>query len=180
MKDISEINRLKQELLTMATHDLLTGLPNRALYTENFTLMLAHAARTGEKLAVVILDIDDFKMINDQHGHDGGDQVLVAVAQRLRQFARAGDIVARHGGDEFTLLLGSMANQDQVRAALQRMKNAFHDTIAVNSVELTITISIGVSLYPHDGQDLLELLRKADTALYEVKRSGKNGLAFAR
>ena len=179
MKDISEINRLKDELRTLATHDPLTGLPNRALYLENFSLLLAHAARTGEKLAVVIIDVDDFKMINDDFGHEGGDRVLIEVASRLSKSVRAGDIVARHGGDEFTLLLGSIASKAQARAALQRLKDAFAEPVPIGQAELDITISIGVALYPQDGDDLTELLRKADKALYTVKRAGKNGVSFA-
>lgn len=179
MKDISEINNLKLKLQDLATHDFLTGLPNRAFFYDNFTRQLAHAARTGEKLAVMMFDIDAFKSINDTYGHDAGDKVLIAVAERLRAFVRASDFVARHGGDEFTLLVTGVKDQAEVQKAGERLCNAFREEIVVEGRPFTIRISIGVSVYPENGEEYDLLLKKADEALFAVKREGKNSIRFA-
>ncbi len=179
MKDISEINNLKLKLQDLATHDFLTGLPNRAFFYDNFTRQLAHAARTGEKLAVMMFDIDGFKSINDTYGHDIGDKVLIAVADRLRAFVRASDFVARHGGDEFTLLVTGVKEEADVQKAGERLISAFMEQIVVEGRAFDIRISIGVSEYPNNGGDYDLLLKKADEALFAVKREGKNSIRFA-
>lgn len=179
MKDISEINNLKLRLQEMATHDFLTGLPNRAFFHDNFTRQLAHAARTGEKFAVMMFDIDGFKSINDNYGHDVGDKVLIAVAERLRGFVRASDFVARHGGDEFMLLVTGVRDEDDLQKAGERLLNAFGDDFDVDGMHLSIKISVGVAAYPENGKAYEQLIKMADEALFAVKREGKNAMKFA-
>ncbi len=179
MKDISEISRLKMKLEEMATHDFLTGLPNRAFFYDSLTRALAHAARTGERLAVMMFDINGFKSINDTYGHDVGDKVLIAVADRLRAFVRAADFVARHGGDEFTLLVTGVKDDADLEKAGERLIDAFSEDIAIDGTSFPIRISIGVARYPENGKDYDMLLKRADEALFAVKREGKNSMRFA-
>lgn len=179
MKDISEINNLKLKLEKMATHDFLTGLPNRAFFYDSFTRSLAHAARAGEKLAVMMFDIDGFKSINDTYGHDVGDKVLVSVADRLRSFVRASDFVARHGGDEFTLMVTGIKEEADIQKAADRLLSAFARPFSIDGLSLDIRISIGVASYPRSGSDYDQLLKRADEALFTVKREGKNAIRIA-
>ena len=179
MKDISEINNLKLRLQEMATHDFLTGLPNRALFHDIISRQLAHAARTSERFAVMMFDIDGFKSINDTYGHDVGDKVLIAVAERLRGFVRASDFVARHGGDEFMLLVTGVRDEADLQRAGERLLNAFEEAFDVDGMLLPIKISVGVAAYPESGRDFNQILKRADEALFAVKREGKNAIKFA-
>jgi diguanylate cyclase (GGDEF)-like protein/PAS domain S-box-containing protein len=179
MKDISEIYRLKNELEELASHDMLTRLPNRRKFDEISAIQLAKASRSGEKLAMVIFDIDDFKCVNDDYGHDVGDKVLVGVADRLRLFSRSADNIARHGGDEFTILLNGLADRAEAEAALMRLYKLYEEPIVINGTAFTIGLSMGVSMYPDNGITANELLSKADKALYVAKRKGKNSIWFA-
>jgi diguanylate cyclase (GGDEF)-like protein/PAS domain S-box-containing protein len=178
MKDISEIYRLKNELEELASHDMLTGLPNRRKFNEITALQLARASRSGEKLAMVIFDIDDFKCVNDEYGHDLGDKVLVAIADRLREFSRSADNVARHGGDEFTILLNGLTDKAEAEVALMRLYKLYEDPIVVDGKSFPIGLSMGVAMYPENGVSAEELLRKADQALYTAKKKGKNSIWF--
>lgn len=179
MKDISEIYRLKNELEELASHDMLTGLPNRRKFDEISAIQLARASRSGEKLAMVMFDIDDFKSVNDAYGHDLGDKVLVAIADRLREFSRSADNVARHGGDEFTILLNGLTDKLEAETALMRLYKLYEAPIVVDGKSFTIGLSMGVAMYPENGVSADELLRKADQALYVAKRKGKNSIWFA-
>ena len=179
MKDISEIYRLKNELEELASHDMLTGLPNRRKFDEISAIQLARAARSGEKMAMVMFDIDDFKCVNDDYGHDVGDKVLVAIADRLREFSRSADNVARHGGDEFTLLLNGLADKAEAEVALMRLYKLFEESIIVDGNSFNIGLSMGVAMYPENGVTAIELLSKADKALYIAKRKGKNSIWFS-
>jgi len=179
MKDISEISRLKSELEELASHDMLTGLPNRRKFDEICAIQLARASRTGENLAMVIFDIDDFKCVNDDYGHDVGDKVLVAIADRLKEFSRSADNIARHGGDEFTILLNGLANRVEAETALMRLYKLYEAPIVVDGNSFVIGLSMGVAMYPENGISALELLGKADKALYVAKRKGKNSIWFA-
>jgi diguanylate cyclase (GGDEF)-like protein/PAS domain S-box-containing protein len=179
MKDISEIYRLKSELEELASHDMLTGLPNRRKFDEITAIQLARASRSGERLAMVIFDIDDFKRINDEYGHDVGDKVLVAIADRLREFSRSADNIARHGGDEFTILLNGLANRVEAEAALIRLYKLYEAPIIVDGHSFAVGLSMGVAMYPENGISAYELLGKADKALYVAKRKGKNSVRFA-
>jgi len=179
MKDISEIHRLKNELEEFASHDMLTGLPNRRKFDEICAIQLARATRSGEKLAMVMFDIDDFKCVNDDFGHDVGDKVLVAISQRLREFSRSADNIARHGGDEFTILLNGLAGKEEAEAALMRLFKLYEAPILVGGLSFSIGLSMGVAMYPENGLSTEELLKKADQALYVAKRKGKNSIWFA-
>lgn len=179
MKDISEIHRLKSELEELASHDMLTGLPNRRKFDEISSLQLARASRTGEKLAMVMFDIDDFKCVNDDYGHDVGDKVLVAIADRLREFSRSSETIARHGGDEFTILLIGLKDRADARTALARLYKLYEEPILIGGNGFKIGLSMGVAMYPDDGVSIEDLLRKADKALYEAKKQGKNNISFA-
>ena len=154
----------------------MTELPNRALYDERLATALRHAARAGEMLAVLFLDLDRFKMINDTLGHSIGDSLLIAVSSRLRKSVRDTDTVARMGGDEFLFILrGLRCSEDAVKPA-QKILSAIRPPFHLQGHELHVTASIGISLYPSDGRAPEQLLRSADVALYRAKDSGRNRL----
>jgi diguanylate cyclase (GGDEF)-like protein/PAS domain S-box-containing protein len=158
----------------LAFHDALTGLPNRTLFRDRLTQALAHAHRKNELLAMLFLDLDRFKTINDTLGHAIGDRLLQAVAERLRKSVREGDTIARLGGDEFMLLLQGVPSLEGLAKVAQKMLRAFRPSFHVAGHDLHITTSIGISVYPHDGQDPEAMLKNADTALYRAKEQGRN------
>lgn len=179
VKDIGEINKLKEQLKRMATHDGLTRLPNRAQFYENFVKQAARVSRNEEELAVVMMDLDGFKQINDEYGHDVGDKVLIEVAQKLIKFVRKGDIAARLGGDEFVMLL-NVKSKEEAKQALARLQQIFTSPISAGNKEFEISFSIGAVMYKKDGTPIDELLKKADAAMIAVKKSGKNAVRFAK
>ncbi len=172
--------RTEQKIQHQAFHDLLTGLPNRMLFHHRLPLAIAHARRAGEQLAVMFLDLDRFKGINDSLGHDVGDQLLIEATKRLQECLREEDILARWGGDEFTLCLPSLQSSQDVIQICQRLLAALRQPFAIADQTLEISGSIGIAIYPQDGTDLQTLLRNADTALYRVKESGRNHYQFFR
>lgn len=161
-----------------AFHDLLTGLPNRVLFNERLQQSLAQAELEQETLAVMFLDLDRFKTINDTLGHAIGDQLLQTATQRLVGCLRDSDMIARWGGDEFTLLLPLVNSVDDVAKIAQRILDAMKPTFLLNGHELYVTSSIGIALYPQDGKDAQTLLKNADAALYRVKEQGRNHYQF--
>ena len=176
LRDITERKAAQEMVLFHATHDPLTGLPNRTLFDDRLATALSQAARRGEMLAVMFLDLDRFKLINDTLGHTTGDTLLAALSTRLRSSVRQEDTVARMGGDEFIFILrGLKSAEDAVKPAqkiLERMRPPFH----VDGHELHLTASIGISLYPADGLAPDQLLKCADLALYRAKERGRNRL----
>jgi diguanylate cyclase (GGDEF)-like protein len=162
----------------MATHDALTGLPNRTLLYDRFDIALASAQRKKTKLALVSLDIDNFKTINDKLGHETGDKVLVEVACRLTSSLRAIDTVARFGGDEFVLLLWEIDHPDDAIKVMQKILHSFRRPFILDEHKLIVTASIGIALYPEDGKDINDLLKKSDEALYCVKNNGRDNYQF--
>ena len=158
-----------------AFHDLLTGLPNRMLFNDRLPLALANAHRNETMLIVMFLDLDRFKTINDTLGHAIGDQLLQAVATRLSSCLRESDTIARWGGDEFTLLLPQISSAEDAAKSAQRLIEALKPAFHLGVHELYISSSIGIALYPHDGDDAQTLLKNADAALYRVKEHGRNG-----
>jgi diguanylate cyclase (GGDEF)-like protein/PAS domain S-box-containing protein len=170
----SRLLEKQQHLDHLAHHDQLTGLPNRLFLAAHLPEALQTAARNGQILAVLFLDLDRFKHINDSRGHETGDELLKAVAQRLRDTLRGEDIVIRMGGDEFIVIMKSVRDSQDVNEAAQRITQSLSSPIVIGGSPLITTASIGVSLYPRDGTDMGELLRHSDTAMYQAKERGRN------
>jgi diguanylate cyclase (GGDEF)-like protein/PAS domain S-box-containing protein len=169
-REINEIKQTEIALQGIATHDTLTGLPNRYLALDRLNQLLVRADRQATIFAILFVDIDGFKAINDSHGHAVGDLVLRAVADTLLGNVRAGDTVARIGGDEFVILLeGLRAGGDATRVA-QKIRRAFGKPLSLPGGDLEVTVSIGIGLYPEDGRDADLLLNVADHAMYLAKR----------
>ena len=164
----------QQHLDHLAHHDQLTGLPNRLYLAAHLPGAIEDARRTCSNLAVLFLDLDHFKHINDSRGHETGDKLLKAVAQRIRATVRTEDVVVRMGGDEFIVILKSVRSSGQVNETAARINEALSAPIPVDGRPLVTTVSIGVSLYPRDGTDMGELLRHSDTAMYQAKDRGRN------
>ena len=176
-QDITEMKAAEQRIEHLAYYDALTDLPNRALLAQRAELALALAARHRTELAVLFLDLDRFKEVNDSLGHAEGDTLLVAVAARLQALVRVEDTICRLGGDEFVLLLPDARQEGALRVA-DKLLAAFRQPFAVAGHTLGVTVSIGIALYPHDGADFSELLKNADTALYRAKQEGRNTRLF--
>ena len=162
----------------MAHYDTLTSLPNRALLKDRFTLALAHARRKKEALAVMFVDLDLFKNINDTFGHDAGDQLLQGIAGRLLDCVRESDTVSRLGGDEFILLLSEIEHAENVAMLAGKVIEAIKQPLTVGGNKLSITASIGIALFPNDGEDIETLLKNADIARYRAKEKGRNNYQF--
>ena len=173
--DVTESKRLEERLSHLATHDPLTGLPNRALFNDRLSLELVRAQRSGKKLAVMLLDLDNFKEINDSWGHTVGDEVLKVVGRRLPEFLRKSDSIARMGGDEFLILVPEMEQTEDARIIALKILDAFKKPFIIDARELYTTTSIGFAVYPDDGDDPDILMKKADIAMYSVKEQGRNG-----
>jgi diguanylate cyclase (GGDEF)-like protein/PAS domain S-box-containing protein len=179
LTDITERRRVEAELQMRAFYDPLTGLPNRVLFFERADRALAQARRTGQIVAVGFVDLDTFKRVNDVLGHAAGDQLLQHVAQRLSRSLREGDTVARLGGDEFALLLpGQIDGEAAVRVA-ERVLEVLRQPLELDGHVVCPTASLGLSLFPCDGNDVAELLRKADAAMYQAKAAGRDRYAVA-
>jgi diguanylate cyclase (GGDEF)-like protein len=161
-----------------ALHDALTGLPNRTQFENRLELGLAQAKRHGRILAVMFMDLDDFKKINDVHGHDVGDAVLQSVADRLKEHARDDDTVSRFGGDEFLYLLTEIENAQDAVLIAEKIVSTIQMPCRLTIGELTITPSIGIAVFPIDGTTVGALIKSADTAMYKAKR-GKSNYALA-
>jgi diguanylate cyclase (GGDEF)-like protein len=169
-----QLRRVNQSLKDAAEHDPLTRLPNRAALTNMLQTWLDEANRHKLGMAVVFLDLDGFKPLNDTHGHRFGDKVLIWVAQALKQSARQEDFIARYGGDEFIILLHEVSNMDEISPLLRRVLKRLTQTFEIDSIEARLGSSIGVAVYPLHGRSANELLVKADQAMYEAKAAGGN------
>jgi diguanylate cyclase (GGDEF)-like protein/PAS domain S-box-containing protein len=174
VRDITERTYAEEQIKHLAYHDALTGLPNRLLFKDRLTVALSHAQRDHSRLAVVFLDLDRFKVINDSLGHNIGDQLLQAVAARVQSCVRDSDTVARLGGDEFTLLLPSLGRSEDAALVAQKIIEAVRYPFHIEGREFFITTSSGISLYPEDGADAATLIKNADTAMYQAKESGRD------
>jgi diguanylate cyclase (GGDEF)-like protein/PAS domain S-box-containing protein len=163
-----------QQLDHLAHHDHLTGLPNRLYLAAHLPEAIENAKQNGSMLAVLFLDLDRFKHINDSRGHETGDKLLKTVAQRIRTTMRSDDLVVRMGGDEFIVVMKGIRSTEQVNDAAARINHALSAPMVVDGRTLVTTVSIGVALYPHDGADMGELLRHSDTAMYQAKDRGRN------
>ncbi|MHB9094264.1 MAG: putative bifunctional diguanylate cyclase/phosphodiesterase [Eubacteriales bacterium] len=172
--DVSEKRNLLQQMIHQAYHDPLTDLPNRILFNDRLSLALAHAHRNKEMLSVLFLDLDRFKLVNDMLGHVMGDSLLKEVADRLAEHVRESDTIARLGGDEFTLLLPQIGHEEDAAKIAEKILRAFQQVFFIGGHEFQITASIGLALYPNDGQDAETLMKHADTAMYRAKEQGRN------
>ncbi|HLO61984.1 MAG TPA: EAL domain-containing protein [Azonexus sp.] len=175
--DISIVKESQKRIEYLATHDELTGLPNRALYVDRLKQAIAKANRGKTQVAVMFVDVDNFKIINDSMGHDVGDLLLRQVSGRLSECVRAGDTVARFGGDEFTILLEN-TRPTEVSATAERIINQLSLPHVLEERNVYTTVSIGICMYPEDGADTQTLLKSADVAMYRAKDSGKNNFQF--
>jgi len=179
-RDISDREDADQRIQHMAYHDTLTNLPNRTLLTERVDRALVRARRTGQIGALLFLDLDRFKRINDSLGHNVGDRLLIELANRLRQTLREEDTVARLGGDEFVVLLEGLGQRqdravDQAEEITNKLRGVFDEPFSLQGHALYVTASIGIVTFPHDGDSVDQLLRHADTAMYHAKGSGRDG-----
>jgi len=178
-RDITERKVAEETINFQAYHDLLTKLPNRALLRDRLSLAISQAKRADESLAVMFLDLDRFKNINDSLGHMIGDELLQQVSIRLKDCIREGDTLARFGGDEFTLLLPDLSNsRDDAARLAQKITQALKQPFIVDNHELYVSASIGIALYPQDGTHMDTLIKHADVAMYHAKGLGKNGYQF--
>lgn len=178
VQDISERIAYEARLAHLATHDSLTGLPNRALFTDRLKQVLAHADRGEHIVAILFLDLDRFKEINDNLGHHIGDRVLQAAARRLKGCLRTEDTLARLGGDEFTLILPQLERPTSAAIVAENIVQAMERPFLAGDCELSISCSIGIATFPFDGKDADELARNADAAMYAAKRAGGCGFQF--
>jgi len=176
--DISERKAVEERVAFMAQHDFLTGLPNRLLLQDRLTQAIAHAQRKQDRLAVIFLDLDHFKTINDSLGHPVGDKLLQEVAGRIKDAVRASDTVSRQGGDEFIIMLQEPGTADTIAMAAVKLLAAIAGSYLIDGSEIQVTTSIGISVFPEDGRDSDSLIKHADNAMYQAKGSGRNNYQF--
>ncbi len=172
--DITPLKEHQRQLEYIAHYDALTGLPNRVLLADRLKQAMARSHRSARSLAVLYLDLDGFKAVNDQHGHDTGDQLLVNISHRLKEVLREGDTLARIGGDEFVVVMVDLERPQDYEAVLNRLLSVAAEPVTLNQHLLLVSASIGATLYPQDDADADQLLRHADQAMYLAKQAGKN------
>jgi diguanylate cyclase (GGDEF)-like protein/PAS domain S-box-containing protein len=177
-RDITERKQMQLKLEEMSTHDYLTGLPNRVLLLDRFNIAAALAHRNKARLAVMSLDLDNFKSINDTLGHDAGDQVLKAVSKRFTGIIRASDTVARVGGDEFILVMLETKHMEDAATIAQKILDSFAEPLFIDGHQLHLSTSIGMAVYPEDAEDMETLIKKSDAAMYHCKGHGGNQFKF--
>ena len=168
----------EQEISTMAYHDALTGLANRAHLNLKLEQAIESAAQTGEKVAIAFIDLDSFKAINDTSGHEGGDEILKMVGQRLEDGLASDAMAARFGGDEFIMMIPGIRDREQAQKVVERVMNAFDEPVMHNNADFYVMASTGIALYPDDGEEPKLLIKNADRAMYAAKELGKNQIVF--
>lgn len=178
LQDVTEHKSTEARLWHMAHHDPLCGLPNRMLMYDRLGQAIARNRRSRQQLALMLFDLDDFKQVNDQYGHQVGDGLLVGISDRLSRCARESDTVARLGGDEFTLIIEQLKDPRDAAIVAQKIVNAMQEPVCLDGHNFQVTCSIGIALYPGDATTLDGLLKAADSAMYEAKRFGKNNFHF--
>jgi diguanylate cyclase (GGDEF)-like protein/PAS domain S-box-containing protein len=177
-RDVTVARALVEQVAHLAEHDHLTGLPNRLLLNDRLNQAIAMASRNKNLMAILFLDLDNFKHINDSLGHPAGDKLLQSVAGRLLRCVRAPDTVSRQGGDEFVLLLHNLRHAEDPATTARRILNALKEAHSIEGHDLHVTASIGISVFPEDGMDAETLLKNADTAMYQAKESGRQNFRF--
>ncbi len=177
-EDKNKILKAKQEVEYLAQHDPLTNLPNRLYLNEFLNQAIKKSNRTGKKLAVIFIDMDNFKEANDTYGHQTGDKVLIAAANRFKNLLRESDIVIRFGGDEFIIILEDINSNDDVKQVTGKILSTCTSPVLTETADLSLSFSIGISIYPDNGSSADELIRKADIALYNVKNREKGNWEF--
>ncbi len=189
IQDISEQREAEESIRQLAYYDSITGLPNRSLFKEHLNMALYQAERNNSKVAVMFLDLDNFKRVNDSLGHVAGDQLLKSISKRIQESVRCSDLAARDvsdvdaslarlGGDEFTILLSDLHSTKHVEVVAQRVLERIAEPVTLSGNKVVVSASIGISIYPEDGEDIDTLLKNADAAMYEVKAKGRNGVFF--
>lgn len=176
--DISERKSAEDKILYQAHYDELTGLPNRFLSLDRLTQLMNEARRSDELITVLFIDLDDFKKVNDTLGHETGDKLLIEAADRLKHSVRVGDTVGRLGGDEFIVLLTGIKNNAETQPIVENLLNRFRNSFMINNRELTLTISIGIAVFPDDGSNPSDILRNSDAAMYHAKEQGRNTYSY--
>jgi diguanylate cyclase (GGDEF)-like protein/PAS domain S-box-containing protein len=177
-RDITERKRSEEVISHQAYHDMLTRLPNRALFNDRMNQAFAHARRSGENFGLMFMDLDRFKLINDTLGHVMGDKVLQLVSERILDCLRAEDTLCRFGGDEFALLLPKITSKESVSSVAEKIMKAVRQPFKLKNHELYVSMSLGVAMYPEAGESRESLLQSADIAMYQVKNDGKDGYCF--
>ena len=170
---------MEADLRYQATHDPLTRLPNRALFLDRLSLAIAGARRNRTLAGLLFIDLDEFKSVNDEAGHDVGDRVLETLGERLYGCVRATDTPSRYGGDEFTVVMTDLRNEAAVETVATKIGEALSKPYRVGARTIDLNCSIGIALYPNHGSTSEALIKAADTAMYDVKRAGKDGHSFA-
>lgn len=169
-RDVTALKPAEERLRYMAYHDALTGLPNRLLLQDRFEMARRRVRRDGKRIALLYLDLNNFKQVNDNHGHKAGDRLLRAVVRRLVECVRESDTVARVGGDEFTVLLNGIRGPDAIDPVIEKIRAAMAKPFEFDTHNIPVSASIGTAVYPDNGNDLDELLHHADTGMYAMKR----------
>jgi diguanylate cyclase (GGDEF)-like protein len=172
--DISDRKRAEEQIEFHAYHDVLTHLPNRKLFTDRLRHSLTRAKRSNKAVAVMFIDVDHFKAVNDTLGHTAGDELLLEMARRLRECVRDDDTVARLGGDEFTIILSDLRHPEDALGVAEKILAAVQEPLTINGMPIVVSASIGIALYPEDGHDPESLLRNADSAMYRAKEAGRS------
>ena len=178
-RDITERKIAEETISFQALHDHLTQLPNRRLFKDRLELAITQARRHARMVGVMFVDLDRFKLVNDTYGHAEGDELLKSVAQALRRCVRAGDTLARQGGDEFMILLHDIHSMEEALGVAEKIRLATNQPFMLEGTERLVSVSIGIALYPEHGEDIETLTRNADAAMYRTKTTGRNGASAA-
>lgn len=177
-QEYEEVKEAEKKNRQLAHYDSLTGLPNRLFLMEKLFLAMNSAKINKESIAVMFVDIDDFKKINDTYGHETGDKLLIAISQRLNKNLRSIDTLARLAGDEFVIVLAQIKESKGVEQIAQKIKQSFDFPFSIEANNIDVGLSIGISIYPEDGEDIDKLIRNADFAMYNAKKAGKKDYKF--
>jgi len=176
--DITERKKLEKELQKQAYYDKLTGLPNRRLFFDRLEQMVFESERDDKQFAVLFIDLDGFKNVNDTYGHEIGDEVLKIVGNRLKEFVRKSDTVARMGGDEYTIILRDIESKKSLSDLIEKIHKKLKQVMEIGNIFCEVNSSIGVAIYPEDGKNSEKLLNNADSSMYDIKKNGKGGIKF--